>query len=147
MNSLCIISCGKRKIWDNNPSNTSIKAKYLYTGVFTKKCIEYAEKMYNNSYCIMSAKYGFIFPEEYIKGPYNECFHIKNSNPISKEALSQQIKDKKLNNYDKVIILGGKFYTDMINELFPKKEVINLLDGCNGIGQMMKRLNELVSKN
>ena len=32
----------------------------------------------------------------------------------------------------------------MMEDLFPKKEVINPLEGIGGIGKMMKRLNELI---
>ena len=44
MENLCIVPCGKRKIWDSKPNLTTVKAKCAYTGVFSLKCIEYAEK-------------------------------------------------------------------------------------------------------
>ncbi len=146
MKSLCIIACGKGKIWDKNPETCPINAKELYVGSFTKKCIEYAEKYYSDSFCILSAKYGFLFPYESIQSSYNECFHNAESNPINLDELSLQIKNKNLYKYDKIIILGGKYYTEMIRELFKDKEVFNPLDNCKGIGYMMKKLNELIKK-
>lgn len=144
MNSLCIVSAGKRKVWDDNSQIKIVKAKELYTGLFTRKCIEYAQKFYLDSYCILSARYGFLYPEDKIEIPYNECFHIKNSNSISKEALQLQIKNKRLDEYDKIIVLGGKYYNQMIRDLFKGKEIINPLEGCKGIGVMIKRLNILL---
>ena len=143
---LCIVACGKKKIWDKNPNIGPIKSKKMYTGLFTKKCINYAEKFYKNSYCILSAKYGFLYPDEIIKEPYNECFHQKKTNPISKDKLQLQIKSKKINEFDKIIILGGKYYTNLIKDLFPHQDIIYPLDGCKSIGKMMQKLNELQKK-
>ncbi len=144
MKTLCIVSCGKRKIWDKNPEIGPTKAKNVYTGSFTKKCIEYAEKFYSDSWCILSAKYGLLFPDEIIQGPYFECFHNKNSNPITLDELTLQISGKKMDKYDRIVILGGKHYTEIVKKLFEGKEVFNPLEGCKGIGHMMKKLNELI---
>lgn len=146
MSVLCIISCGKQKIWDKDIKAGPIKSKDIYTGSFTKKCIEYAEKFYKDSYCILSAKYGLLFPDEIVKGPYDECFHKKDSNSITKEEIRLQIKDKNIDKYEKFVILGGKFYTSMFKDICPEKVVINPLDGCQGIGKMMKKLNMLIKQ-
>jgi hypothetical protein len=143
MNEFCIVACGKKKIWDKDISAGPVKSKDLYTGIFTRKCIEYAEKYYKKSYYILSAKHGFLHPEETVENPYIECFHLTDTNPITKEALILQIRNKKLDEYEKIIILGGNYYTEMMKDLFPKKEVINPLKGISGIGEMMKKLNEL----
>jgi hypothetical protein len=143
MKVLCIVSCGKQKIWDKVINTDSVKSKDIYTGIFTRKCIEYAEKFLKDSYYILSAKHGLLFPDETVKGPYDECFHIKKSNPITKEELLLQIRSKKLDEYDKIIILGGKFYTTIFKDICPEKVVTNPLDGCQGIGKMMKKLNDL----
>lgn len=144
MKSLCIIACGKKKIWDKNHRIGPINAKELYIGSFTKKCIEYAEIFYPDSWCILSAKHGFLFPNEKIHGNYSECFHDKNSNPITLKELKIQIKDKNLDKNDEIIILGGKYYTELIKNLFSKNKVFNPLSNCKGIGHMMKKLNELI---
>ncbi|WP_414468790.1 DUF6884 domain-containing protein [Methanobacterium sp. ACI-7] len=144
MRELCIVACGKKKIWDEEDSRESVKSKDMYTGTFTRKCIEYAQKFHENSYCILSAKYGFLFPEETVNGPYCECFHLKNTHPISTDELLKQISGKNLNDYERIVILGGKFYNEMIIKLFKGKEIYNPLHGCKGIGMMIKKLNELI---
>jgi beta-glucosidase/6-phospho-beta-glucosidase/beta-galactosidase len=144
MKSLCIIACGKKKIWDKNPAAGPVKAENLYTGSFTRKCMQYAKKADFSSWCILSAKYGFLFPDEIVHGQYNECFHNKTSNPITLENLFLQIKSKELDKYEKITILSGNYYTHMMKKLFSEKEVINPLNGCKGIGHMMKKLNGLI---
>lgn len=72
MKSLCIVPCGNKKIWDKYPDAGETRAKDVYIGSFIRKCQEYALKFYPESWCILSAKYGFIFPEEVIEGPYSE---------------------------------------------------------------------------
>jgi len=57
------------------------------------------------------------------------------------------IENKQLSKYNKIVILGGKYYTEMIKTLFPKKDVVNPLKGHKGIGEMMKKLNELIYLN
>ena len=104
MNTICIVACGKKKIWDNNASAGPVISKDMYTGLFTRKCIQYAEKFHKDSYCILSAKYGFISPEEIVEGPYNECYHIKKTNPIKENQLLIQIEKGKLNKHEKIII-------------------------------------------
>ena len=108
MNEMYIVPCGKKKIWDKDSKANIVKSKDLYIGSFTRKCIEYAEKFHKTSYFILSAKYGLLQPEEIVSGPYNQCFHSKESKPISKEILKVQIENRNLDKYDKIIILGGK---------------------------------------
>ena len=144
MKSLCIIGCGKKKIWDKNPEAGPVKAEDLYIGPFTRKCIEYAKKGDFDLWCILSAKYGFLYPDEIVHGPYSECFHVISSNSISLEELSLQLNDKKLDEYEKITVLGGKYYLGMVSKLFHKKEIYNPLNGCKGIGHMMKKLNDLI---
>lgn len=143
MGTLCIIACGKKKIWDEHPEAGSVAAENLYAGSFTRKSIGYAQKFHQDSWCILSAKYGFLYPNEVIQEPYNECFHNKTSHPITRDELSLQIRSMGLDKYEKIIVLGGKYYTRMVKKLFIEKEVYNPLDQCKGIGYMMKKLNDL----
>lgn len=60
MDTLCIASCGKAKIWDKHPELGSTKARDAYIGVHTGLCRKYAERFYPGSWIILSAKYGFL---------------------------------------------------------------------------------------
>ncbi len=146
MRSLCIVACGKKKIYDENPEAGPVKAENLYTGLFTRKSIEYAKRFHQDSWCILSAKYGFLYHDEVVQGPYNQCFHDKASSPITLDELSLQIKSRRLDKYERIIILGGKYYTTIIRKLFNEKEVYNPLTQCKGIGHMMKKLNDSINE-
>lgn len=146
MKILCIVPCGDRKIWKKNPNAGPTKAKYVYIGPYAKKCIEYAEKFYTSSWCILSAKYGFLFPDEIIEGPYNVSFNNKNTNPISLNELSNQIIEKRLNTFDRVVVLGGKNYVNMVKAVFHQKEIYTPLANCQGIGYMIGKLKDSIQK-
>jgi len=141
---LCIIPCGNRKIWDKNPNAGPTKARDVYIGPFAKKCKEYAEKFYPSSWCILSAKYGFLFPDDIVPGPYNVTFNDKRTNPISVEELSKQVKEKGLDKYEKILVLGGKKYVSVVRKVFSKKKVYVPLEGYKGIGYMMNRINKAI---
>lgn len=146
MRTLCIISCGKRKVWDKNPNAGPNKARYVYIGSFATKCREYAEKFYPFSWCILSAKYGFLFPDNIVHGPYNASFKNKRTNPVSIEELIHQVIRKRLDAFDRIVVLGGKDYVNVIKEVFKKKNIHTPLDDCQGIGYMMRKLNDSIKR-
>jgi hypothetical protein len=146
MKTLSIVSCGAKKIWDKKPGVGPTKAKDAYIGHFAKKCREYAEKFYPTSWCILSAKYGFLFPDEIVPGPYNVTFKKKSTNPISQNELSKQIIEKGLNKFDRIVVLGGKDYVNIIKAVFNQKEIHTPLSGCRGNGEMMKKINDAIQR-
>ena len=64
MKTLCIVPCGSKKIWKKNPNAGPMKAKDVYIGPFASKCQQYAKHFYPESWCILSAKHGFLFHNE-----------------------------------------------------------------------------------
>jgi hypothetical protein len=146
MSTLCIVPCGNRKIWDEIPNAGPTQARYVYIGPFAKKCSEYAERFYPDSWCILSAKHGFLFPDDIVPGSYNVSFNDRRSNPITTTELSQQVKEKKLDRYGEIVILGGRSYVEITVKVFPKKEVHTPLKDCKGIGYMMGRLKTAITR-
>ena len=146
MNVLCIIPCGSKKIWDINPHAGPTVARHVYVGSFTNKCQQYAELFYPDSWCILSAKHGFLFPDDKVPKPYDVTFNDKKTNPISSAELSLQAKNKGLNQYDSIIVIGGKIYTDRVSEIFDHNKISTPLQGCKGMGYMMGRLNEAIRR-
>ncbi|MFW6047375.1 MAG: DUF6884 domain-containing protein [Candidatus Woesearchaeota archaeon] len=122
MKTLCIVPCGKKKIWDKEPKTGSRKAESVYIGIFAKKCKYYAKKFYPFSWCIISAKYGFLSSDDFVPGPYNVSFNDKTTNPISVDELKTQVEEKELNNFDELVVLGGKKYINIIKKVFPDKK-------------------------
>jgi hypothetical protein len=98
MNTLCIIPCGKRKIWDKHPEAGPTKTKNVYIGPFAASCRRYAE------WCIISAKHGFLFPEDVVPGPYEFTFSKPKTNPITIGELKTQATKKGLEKYQSIIV-------------------------------------------
>jgi len=146
MKTLCIVPCGNRKIWDKNPNAGPTKAEHGYIGPFAKKCREYAMRFYPSSWCILSAKYGFLFPNDIVPGPYNVSFNNPKTKPITTKELSAQVMEKNIDNYDRIVILGGKNYVEMANEVFSSKEILTPLSECKGVGYMMGKLNDSIKR-
>ena len=146
MKTLCIVPCGKRKIWDQNPDAGPTKARFVYIGPFATKCREYAETFYPSSWCILSAKHGFLFPNDVVPGPYNVSFNDKKTNPITTKELLSQAIEKELDNYQPIVVVGGKNYVDIAKEVFSSKEISTPLSDCKGMGYMMSRLKDAVRR-
>lgn len=146
MKTLCVIPCGNKKIWDKIPELGPQKACEVYVGPFHRKCKEYAMKFHPDDWCILSAKYGFLFPEDKVSGPYNVSFNLKRSKPITKEKLLEQGIKRGIGDYDIIVVLGGKNYTKIIEDVFKDKKVLKPLEGCKGIGYMMQKLNKIIMK-
>lgn len=111
MKTLCIIPCGKAKIWDKHPDAGPTKAMDVYTGPFARKCQEYARKFYPNSWFILSAIYGFLKPCDVVPEPYNVSFKHKKSNPINLEKLKVQAAKRRFGRYGRIVVLGGTTWT------------------------------------
>lgn len=144
MEKLCIVPCGSRKIWSKEPAAGPVKAQSVYIGPFAKKCQDYAKHFYPDSWCILSAKYGFLFPDDIVPGDYNVTFNKKRTNPISLLDLKRQVEVKQITKIEQVVILGGKEYIRMAREIFVGAHIITPLEGVGGIGKMMQKIGELI---
>ncbi len=142
MKTLCIAPCGKKKIWDKNPCAGPTEAKYVYIGPYAQKCIIYAEKFYPSSWCILSAKHGFLFPDDIVPGPYDEIF---NNESISVDELSKQAREKGLIKYEKIIVLAGKAYSERVKKVFDGKDIDEPLKGFR-IGEKISKLQKAIER-
>ena len=146
MKTLCIVTCGKTKIWDQNRNAGPTKARFVYIGPFATKCREYAERFYPSSWCILSAKHGFLFPNDVVPGPYDVSFNQKKTNPITPKKLSSQVIGSKLDTYQPIVVIGGKNYVVIVKEVFSLKEILAPLSDCKGMGHMMRKLSDSINR-
>lgn len=146
MTTLVVIPCGISKIWKRNPEAGPTEAKDVYIGVPFKVNKEYAER-YGDHWVILSAKYGFIEPSFIIEKDYNVTFKDPKTKPISLSELELQAKGK-LSNFDKVVALGGKDYTNIVESVFEKTgaSVITPVKGCP-IGVALGMIKEAIRNN
>jgi hypothetical protein len=147
MKKLCVVPCGKTKIWSKDPKAGPTPARMVYIGPFASTCRKYAEHFYPNSYMILSAKYGLLAPNDGIPGDYNVTFNDPSTNPITADQLRIQVDKKGLRKYDCIIVLGGRRYVDMLEKAFVGKKIVNPLEGCSGNGEMMSVLLQAIQRN
>ena len=143
MSKLVIVQCGGSKIWKNNPNLGKVEAKSAYVSPYFHKNRLYAEK-YGDSWIILSAKYGFILPDEKIED-YNVTFKSKKTGPISLSDLREQVIKKQLHQYDEVIVLGGKEYLEAVNKAFQNTDcqISSPFEGLP-IGKRMSEINKVL---
>ncbi|WP_454101224.1 DUF6884 domain-containing protein [Metabacillus sp. SLBN-84] len=145
MKELCIIPCGNRKIWDKEPHIGEVEAKYAYTGTFHLLCRQYADLFYSDQWVILSAKHGFLLPEDPVPGSYNLSFSMKSDEIIKLEDLKKQAADKNLLQYERLIVLGGKKFRPIAAAVF-EGEAVFPLSGCRGIGYMQQKLKKAIAE-
>lgn len=146
MSTLCVVTCGKRKIWYDDPDAGAARAENVYTGPFHRACQQYARTFHPGAWCILSAKHGFLFPSDVVSENYDVSFTWPETNPISSGELQQQAVVKGLTDHDRVVVLGGRLYRDKARQVFGAGKVVAPLEGRRGIGVMMRALNEAVRR-
>jgi hypothetical protein len=115
--TLVVVPCGKAKIWDKKPTAGPKPARDAYTGAPFKVNREYAER-FGDEWVVLSAKYGFLRPTDLVEGPYNITFKQPSTGPIEVNALRRQISDRRLDQFEQVIALGGKIYQMVVEQAF-----------------------------
>lgn len=141
---LCIVPCGSMKIWRRRPYTGPTKARDAYIGSFARTCIEYAERFYPNNYVILSAKYGFLFPDEIIPEDYNVTFNDPKTNPITVEELRKQAVKKGLTKYDEIVVVAGSNYVNIVKRVFPHKKIVTPLKGLGSMGAMISAMKKAI---
>ena len=144
MTSLCVASCGKKKIWEDYPNAGPTPAKHVYTGPFAGASIRYAKKFYPNSFVILSAKYGFLRPNELVESDYCVTFKHKKSGPITNQELVKTALAKGLFDYDQIIVIAGREYLERILLVFKDKLIHAPLEGCRSMGEMISMLRNAI---
>jgi hypothetical protein len=114
---LVIVPCGSAKIWDKHPAAGPTPARNAYIGAPFKVNREYAER-FSDRWVILSAKYGFLAPDDIIPGPYEVTFKRRSTHPISADALRAQVSERAFDRFDEVIALGGVDYRIRVEEAF-----------------------------
>ncbi|MGY4690597.1 DUF6884 domain-containing protein [Salibacterium sp. K-3] len=145
MKQLCIIPCGKKKIWDTFPGTGPVYAKDAYIGTLHKKCRKYAESD-NCAWVILSARHGFLLPYDVVPENYDTGFHFPKEQVIPDETLTRQWQDKNLHLTDSIVLLTGKKHEKVLLNVIPRPERFEWqkpLEGCRGIGEMLQRLDRL----
>ena len=109
-----ILPCGSKKIWAKHTPAGPTAARLAYTGAPFTVNRRYAEGV-GDRWVILSAKYGFMDPDDLIPEPYEVTFKRRDTNPVPFDTLQQQVQEQGLAQFGQVIALGGKEYQAAIN--------------------------------
>jgi hypothetical protein len=143
---LCIVPCGTAKIWDKEPQAGPTQAQFVYTGVFATACQKYAKAFFKD-WVILSAKQGFLFPEEIINETYNVSFIKPTNETITTKKLMDQAREKGLLDFYEIVVLGGRHYVNRTEAIFDQgQQIILPLSDCKGIGYMLQKLTRSIQE-
>lgn len=127
------------------------KAKDLYISDLFKKMRKFVET-YNYYWRIISAKHGLINPEDMIDSYEDESLDqfkllhgqrtedLKTKKEKLRKIIEAQLRPV-LKNYERIILMCGKNYRDIILPLLEEKEVTNYFEGTKGIGEIKQKLS------
>ncbi|SDJ76492.1 DUF6884 domain-containing protein [Sediminibacillus albus] len=148
MPKLCIIPCGKKKVWDIKGDIGPVPAKEAYIGTLHRLCENYANH-FQLDWVVLSAKHGFLLPDDIVPENYDLTFNHKSDRIVTTEFLQKQIHTKGLDNYQQCIVLTGKKYNRVIHNSFQatSPHVVFPLQGCGGIGRIQQQLKQAVENN
>ncbi|EEL11296.1 hypothetical protein bcere0015_26110 [Bacillus cereus BDRD-Cer4] len=122
-----------------------MEAKNVYISPFGKACQAYATMFFEN-WVILSAKHGFLRPNDIVLENYDLAFDSKSDEVINIEQLQKQMVDKSLLQFDEIVLLAGKKHKKVVTKLYPEEMITYPLEGCKGIGYMLQRLKEAVKE-
>ena len=143
---LIIIPCGAAKVWQNNPDLGQVMAGEAYVGALFKVNKKFAET-YADRWMILSARYGFIDPDRFILN-YNDSFNRPGPCTIRTECLSQQIRERNMLGFDRVICLGGEAYRCRAKEAFSHYDIqVECPVKGKRIGEMMQFIKQYNPRN
>ena len=102
----------------------------------------FAEK-FADRWVILSAKYGFMNPDFVIPENYNAAFTRQTTNAIELAELKQQIRERRLGDYDVIVALGGEDYLSVIRQAFDNSPKITALTQGLSAERAMGRVRSL----
>ena len=134
--TLVITSCCKKK----NEVNLKLKASERYIGQMFRATKNFAD---NNQYAllIISAKYGLLKPEDKIDNYNKKIQNKREALELRSKVVPKLQKIIENENYSRIIIVLGKLYRFIIENLFDERFII--LESRNGIFDYLKKLGEL----
>lgn len=135
---LVITACSGTKL--GNTPHVKAKAKDMYQGRLFKLTRKLCEK-FKWDYVIISAKYGLLFPEEEIEG-YEKVLKNKEDIEEIKPKVIPKLKEM-IPNYDKILVIAGKNYREVVNELIDHNFIFLK---SKGYADLCCRIESIVSK-
>ncbi len=118
----------------------------MYILARSEKHVSRMQLCFFENWVILSAKHGFLRPNDIVLENYDLAFDSKSDKVISIEQLQKQMVDKSLLQFDEIVLLAGKKHKKVVTKLYPEEMITYPLEGCKGIGYMLQRLKEAVKE-
>lgn len=138
---IIVISCGKKK---NHVVECNAKDAYIGTSFRLKR--KYAE-LSGRPWLILSAKYGFLHPDDKINPNYNQTIATKKDINYLESIIRNQIRIffEKPKHYE-INFLGPLGYAAALNKAFEDNSEIKIFHLTEGLtqGKTLQRINKLI---
>jgi len=139
-NVLIITGCTKSKM--TYKETIMVKANELYTGRLFK-AVRLFSKIKGFSYIIISAKYGLVYPNDIIGGYEKMLSSEKDINNIKNDVHEKL--SKILPKYDTIIVIAGKRYRDVLEDIWDERFVYVKTKGYALLTRMIQEAIKKVS--
>ena len=134
---LVIAACSQTKL--GSTPDVKAKAKDMYQGrlfKLTRKLSEFCKW----DYVIISAKYGFLYPEEEIEG-YEKFLKTKRDIEEVRPKVIPRLKEV-IPNYDRILVIAGKNYREVLRKLIDERFIFIK---AKGYGDLCSRVKSVVN--
>lgn len=118
----------------------------MYILAHSEKRVRRMQLCFFENWVILSAKHGFLRPNDIVLENYDLAFDSKSDEIISMEQLKQQMIEKELLQFDEIVLLAGKKHKKVVTQLYQEEIIKYPLAGCKGIGYMLQRLKGAVGE-
>lgn len=136
----------QEKNMDNHPNTGPVRAEDAYLSPYHQACERYA-KAFFDEWVILSAKHGFLRPDDIVPENYDVAFGTEHSEIMTAEELHRQFCEKGFSDIEELVMLGGKKYRSVLNAVIGEHQHISWpLSSCKGIGYMLQALNRAVEE-
>lgn len=136
----------QEKIWDVQPDAGPVRAEDAYLSPFHQACERYA-KTFFDEWVILSAKHGFLRPDDLVSGNYDVTFGTGHPEIMTADELRRQFHEKGFSDIEELVMLGGKKYRSVLNAVIGEHQHISWpLSSYKGIGYMLQALNRAVEE-
>lgn len=115
--TLLIVPCSKKKIWDRKPMVKGVPAKDAYVSSYFKLCRTLAE-ITSLPWVIFSAKYGLIRPDFVIPANYDVSFDKNSNKTVDLSLITQQMNLYQVHIFKKVYSFCGNNYNKILCDAF-----------------------------
>jgi len=131
---LIITECTKEK--QGYDASVKSTAKEMYKGRLFQTVRKYCEAM-KFDYVIFSAKYGLLFPDDEIEG-YEKMLKTKEDVRQIQPLVEEKLRPL-LHKYDKIIVIAGKTYRDVLQSLMDERFFVIKSKGYGDLCRIIKK--------